>query len=170
MCLWGYYYWMVFRRLSFGFPPVMYQVPLFMLFGRYFMGFCLIFLPVMCLWGYYYWMVFRRLSFGIPPVMYQGPLCMSFGRNFVGFCLVFLPVMYLGAVYLLFGWYSVGCFVSFTCLLSFGYHHMDFFTLPVYRTSSVSIISYCYPMVRESLPVACEAHLVEIRVWRSRSS
>ena len=119
---------------------------------------------------YVIWKVFRGFCLVFLPVMYQGPLFMSFGRYFVGFCLVFLPVMYLGAVYLLFGWYSVGCFILFTCLLSFGYRHVDFLTLPVYRISSVSILSYCYPMVCASLPVACEAHPVEIRVWRSRSS
>jgi hypothetical protein len=89
---------------------------------------------------------------------------MSFGMYFVGFCLVFLRFMCLGDVYLLFGWYSVGYFIIFTYLLSFGYHHMDFLTLPVYCISSVSILFYCYPMVCPSLPVACEAHLVEIRV------
>ena len=47
---------------------------------------------------------------------------------------------------------------------------MDILSLPVYRISSISIISHCYPMVCASLPVACEAHPVEIRVWRSRSS
>jgi len=124
----------------------------------------------MCLWGNYYWMVFRGLSFGFPPVMYQGPQFMSFGRYFVGFYLVFLPVIYHGAVYLLFECYSVGGFILFPCLLSFGYRHVDFLTLPVYRISSVSILSYCYPMVCASQPVACEAHPVEIRVWRSRSS
>jgi hypothetical protein len=130
----------------------------------------------MCLVGYYYWMVFCGLLFGFPPVMYHGPLFMSFGKDFTGFCLVSLPVMYLGlytcyldanplAVYLLLGWYSVGCFIWFNCLLSFGYHHVDFLTLPVYPISSVSILSYCYRMVCASLPVTCEAHPVEIRVW-----
>ena len=123
----------------------------------------------MCLWGYYYLMVFDGLSFGFPPVMYLGPLFMSFGRYFIGFYLVFPPVMYVGAVYLLFGWYYVGCFILFTCLLSFGYRHVDVLTLPVYHISSVSILSDCYPMVCPSLPVACEAHPVEIRVCRSRS-
>ena len=122
----------------------------------------------MSLWGYYYWMVFRRLPFGFPPAMYCWPMCMSFGWYSVGLYLVFLPVMDRGAVYLLFGWYSVGCFILFTCLLSFGYGHVDFPTLPVYCISSVSILSYCYPIVCASLPVACEAHPVGIRVWRFR--
>jgi len=93
---------------------------------------------------------------------------MTYGRYFVGFRLLFQPVTYLGAIYLLFGWYSAGWFVLFTCLVSFGYHHVDFLTVPGYHTSSVSILSYCYSMVHASLPVACEAHLVEMRVWRSR--
>ena len=70
--------------------------------------------------------------------------------------------MYLGALNLLFGWYSVGCIVSCTCLLSFPYCHVDFLTLPVYPTSSMSIFSYCYPMVQALLAVACEDHPVEI--------
>jgi len=89
-------------------------------------------------------MVFRGLSFGFPPVMYQGTLFMSFGRYLGGFYTVFLPDMYLGAVYLSFGWYSVGCFSLFNCFLSFGYHHVDFLTQPVYRISSVSILFYHY--------------------------
>jgi len=68
---------------------------------------------------------------------------MSFGKYFVGFCLVFLPGIYLGGVYLLLGWYSVACFILFTCVLSFGYCHVNFLTLPVYRISSKSIFSYC---------------------------
>ena len=122
----------------------------------------------MCLWGYYYWMVFGGPLFGFPPVMYQEPRLMSFGTNFVGFCLVFLPVMYLGAVYLLLGWYSIGCLILFICLLSFGYRHVDFLTLSVYHISSISILSYCYPMVCVSLPVASDTDLVEIGVWRFR--
>jgi len=43
-------------------------------------------------------------------------------------------------------------------------------TLPVYCTSSLSILSCSYPMVCASLPVACEAHLGEIRLWKSRLS
>jgi len=121
-------------------------------------------------WDNYHWMVFRGRWFGFPPVTYQGPLVLSFGWYFVGFCLVFLLVTYLGAVYLLFGWYSVGCFVLFTSVLSFGYCHMAFHTLPGYRMSSVSILFYVYPMVCASLPVACAAHPVEMKVWRSRSS
>ena len=124
----------------------------------------------MCLWGNDYGMVFHGISLGVLPVMYQGSLFMSFGRYFVGICLVFLPVMYLGAVYQLFGWYFVGCFVLFTCLLLFVYHQVDFLTLPVYRFSSISILSYCNPIVCALLPVACEAHPVGIRVWRSRYS
>jgi len=113
-------------------------------------------------------MVFRGLSFGFPLVMYQGPLFLSFGRYFIGFGLVFLPVMYLGAVHLLFGWYSVHCFILVICLLVFGYRRGYFLTLPVYGISSVSNLSYCYSMVCASLPVACKAHPVEIRVWISR--
>jgi len=123
----------------------------------------------MCVWGYYYRMVSGGLLFSVPPVKYQGPLCMSFGRYFVGHCLVFLLVMYLGAVYLLFGWYSIGCFDSFTWLLWFGYHDVDCFTLAIYYTWSISIVFYCYPMIHASLPVACEADRLEIRLWRSRS-
>jgi len=68
-------------------------------------------------------------------------------------------------------WMVLRClFDLFTCLLSFGYRHVEFLALPVYHISSVSISSYCYPMVCASLPVACEAHPVEIRVWRSRSN
>jgi len=86
----------------------------------------------------------------------------------MGFGLVLLPVMYLGAVYCMLEWYSIGWGIWFICLLSFGYCNMDFLTLPVYRISSISILSYCYPIVCASLPVACEAHPVEIRVWRFR--
>ena len=88
----------------------------------------------------------------------------------MGFCLVLLPATNLGAVYLLFEWYSVDSVILFTCLLSFGYRQVDFLTLPVYRISSVSIVSYCFPMVCALLPVACEAHPGEIRVWKSTSS
>jgi len=80
----------------------------------------------------------------------------------MGFGLVLLPVMYLGAVYWKFEWYSIGWCIWFICLLSFGYCNMDFLTLPVYLISSISILSYCYPIVCASLPVACEAHPVEI--------
>jgi hypothetical protein len=105
-----------------------------------------------------------------PLVMYQGPLFMSFGRYFVSFCLVFLPVMYLGDVYLLFGWHSAGYFVSFTCVLLFGCYHMDFLNSPVYYISSVSIGSYCYPIVHRSLPSTCVVHPVDIRVFRTSSN
>jgi len=124
----------------------------------------------MYLGDYYYWMVFCGCWFGFLPVTYHGQLVLSFGWYFMGFCLVFLLVMYLGDVYLIFGWYSIRCFVSFACLLSLGYCHMAFLTLPGYRMSSVSILSYGYPIVCASLPVACEPHLVQIKVWRSGSS
>jgi len=100
-----------------------------------------------CLWGYVYWTVFCRLWFGFAPDMYQGPLFMSDGGYFVCFSFVFLPVMYLGAVYLLFGCYSIDCFVLFTFLLPFGYCQVDFLTLPASSIPSVSILSYCYPIV-----------------------
>jgi len=48
---------MAFHRLSFGFPPIIYQQPLFRSFERYFMGFCLVFQP-----GMYHWTVY--LFFG----------------------------------------------------------------------------------------------------------
>jgi len=102
--------------------------------------------------------------------MYQGPWFMSFGRYFVSFCLVFLAVMYLGDFYLVFGWYSVGGIVSFTCVLSFGYCHVDFLTPPVYHPYFISVSSYCYSLVRRSLPVTCVAHPVETGVSRTRSS
>jgi len=124
----------------------------------------------MCLLNYYYWIIFHRLWFSFPLVMYQGLLFESFGRYFVVVWLGFLPVMYLGAVYPWFGWYCVFCIVSFTCLLSFVYHHVDFHTLCVYHISSIWILSCCYPTFRVSLPVACEGYPVAIRVWRSRSS
>jgi hypothetical protein len=152
---------MVFRGQSFGFPPVMYQGPLFMSCGRYFMGFCLVFLGVMCLWGYCYSIVFRRLSFGFHPIIDKGLLLMSYCCYIAGFCLVFLPFMYVGAVYLSFGWYSIGSFILLTCVLQFGYCQADFITLHVYRISSVPILSYCYPMACVSLPGTCEAHQVE---------
>ena len=91
-------------------------------------------------------------------------------KVFRGFSFAFPAGHVSWAIYLLFGWYSAGWFVLFTCLVSFGYHHVDFLTVPGYHTSSVSILSYCYSMVHASLPVACEAHLVEMRVWRSRWS
>ena len=47
---------------------------------------------------------------------------------------------------------------------------MNCVTLPVYRISFISISSYCYPIVCASLTVACEAHPVEIKVWKSRLS
>jgi hypothetical protein len=78
--------------------------------------------------------------------------------------------MYLGAVYLLFELYSVGCCVLFTCLLLFGYNHMDILTLPVYCISSISTFSYCHPIGCAWLPVASEAHQVDRKVSRSRSS
>jgi len=86
---------------------------------------------IMHLWGYVYCMEFCRLSVGVPLVLYQRPLNMSFGRYVEGFCLLFRPGMYVGAVYLVFGWYSIVSFIGFTDLLSFGYRHMDFLTLPV---------------------------------------
>jgi len=55
---------------------------------------------------------------------------MLFGRYFMGFCFVFLLVMYSGAAYMLFGWYSVACIVSFICLLLFEYCHIDFLIRP----------------------------------------
>jgi len=161
---------MVLDGHSFGFTPVTYQGPIFMTFGRYFMGFCIVIRPGMCGWGDYYEMVFRRLSFGFPQVIHQVPLIMSFGRYFMCLCLIFLPVMYLGALCLIFGWYLVCWFILFTCLLWFRYRQVDFHTLPVYHISSVSILSYCYSTVCASLPVACEVYLVVIRVWISRSN
>jgi hypothetical protein len=75
-----------------------------------------------------------------------------------------------GAVYLSFRWYSVRCFILFTCLLFFGYCHVDFLTLHIYCITSDSILSFCDPMACALLLGACENRLVEILVWRSRSS
>jgi len=86
---------------------------------------------IMHLWGFVHSMEFCRLSVGVPLVLYQRPLNISFGRYVVGFCLLLCPGMYVGAVYLVFRWYSIVSFIGFTYLLLFGYHHMDFLTLPV---------------------------------------
>jgi len=59
------------------------------------------------------------------------------------------------------------CNSEFQCAV--GYRHVDFRILPVYRISSVSIVSSCYPMVCALLPVTCGAHPVDRGVWRSRS-
>lgn len=64
-------------------------------------------------------------------------------KVFCQFLFGFVMFMYVRAVHLLLGWYSVGCFDSFTCLLSLGYHQMDLLTLPVYDISSIPIVSYC---------------------------
>jgi len=95
---------------------------------------------------------------------------MSFGWYLVEVCLLFLPVMYLGVIHLLFGWYSIDCIVLFTCLLSVGSRHVDFLTLPGNCISCIYNWSYCYPMVRASIPVACQVHPGDIGVWWCRSS
>jgi len=93
-CLWGDYYWMVFRGLSFGFPPVMYQGPLFMSFGRYFVGFYLVFLPVRYLGTVYLSFVWNSVG---SLILFN--CLLSFGYRQVDF--LTLPVYRIASVSIL---------------------------------------------------------------------
>jgi len=94
---------------------------------------------------YVIWKVLRGFLFGVPP-----------GHVSRG-CLAVL--------WMVFRW--LFCYVYL--FIVFGYCHVAFLTLPVYRISSVSILSYCYPLPCATLPVACEEYPVEMRLPRSRS-
>ena len=94
----------------------------------------------LCLWHVYHSMVFYRLSFGFPLHIYQGLFCLLFGTYSMGCCSVFLLATNFDPVYPIFGWYCIGFYIVFPCVLSLGYCHVTMLTLSVYHISSVSII------------------------------